>query len=79
VKNQAIGNLILKILIILVAVAAVVATVFLVVKANSDNRQIRKDLTVEAGITDFSANDFLRDKSLTARFSAESQSKLRNS
>ncbi len=75
-KNQAIGNLILKILIILVAVAAVVATVFLCIKANSDNRQIRKDLTVEAGTTDFSANDFLRDKSLTARFSAESQYNL---
>lgn len=75
-KNQAIGNLILKILIVLVAVSAVVATVFLCIKANSDNRQIRKDLTVEAGTTDFSANDFLRDKTLTARFSAESQYNL---
>jgi len=76
VRKQAIGNLILKILIVLVAVAAVVVTIVLCVKANSDNRLIRKELNIEAGSTEFSAADFLRDTSLTARFSAESQYNL---
>lgn len=75
-KNQAIGNLITKILIVLLAVAAVVVTVVLCIRANSDNRLIRKELQVEAGSTDFSAADFLRDDSLTARFTADSQYNL---
>ena len=72
-KNKAIGNLILKVLIVLVAIAAVAVIVVLCIKANSDDRLIRKELTIEAGDTEFSAKDFLRDDSKTVRFSQETQ------
>ncbi|MBE6673183.1 MAG: hypothetical protein E7599_06655 [Ruminococcaceae bacterium] len=73
VNKKAIGNLLLKILIVVVAIVAVIVIIALCIKANSDDRLIRKELTVEAGSTDFSAADFLRDKSKTARFSQETQ------
>ena len=59
-KDKAIGNLILKVLIVIVAIVAVTVIVMLCIKANSDDRLIRKELTVEAGTVDFSAADFCR-------------------
>lgn len=75
-KNKAIGNLLIKVLVVLAAVAAVVMIIVFSIRANSQDRVIRKELTVEAGTVtslDDLAKEYLKDKSLTARFSKESQ------